>query len=45
MKNTLARRIRAHRDRSAFYRALNSAEPSMRQELLAAAARQNNSIG
>ena len=38
-RTSLSRRLRAHRDRSAFERALRSASPAMQQELIAAAAR------
>ena len=41
MTNKFARKLRARRDRSEFNRALNSASPSMQQELLAAASRQS----
>jgi hypothetical protein len=39
-RNTLSARLRQRRQRIEFERALNSASPSMRSELLAAAARQ-----
>jgi hypothetical protein len=40
MTSKITRRLRSRRDRSEFNRALNSASPAMRQELIAAAARQ-----
>jgi hypothetical protein len=39
--HVLARKLRQRRDNREFERALRSATPSMRQELYAAAARQN----
>jgi hypothetical protein len=41
MKNRIAQRMRARRARMGFERALETASPSMRQELIAMAARQN----
>jgi hypothetical protein len=41
MKNRIARRVRAHRARIEVNRVFDTADPSMRQELLAAAAHQN----
>jgi hypothetical protein len=41
MKSRIAQRVRAHRARIDFNRALETAGPSMRQELLAMAAGQN----
>jgi hypothetical protein len=41
MKIRIARRVREHRARIEFNRVFDAAEPSMRQELLAAATRQN----
>jgi hypothetical protein len=41
MKHRIARRVREHRARVEFYRAYDRADQSMRQELLAAAARDN----
>jgi hypothetical protein len=40
-KSSIARRIRAHRARVEFNRVFDSADPAMRQELIAAAAHQN----
>jgi hypothetical protein len=40
-KSSITRRIRAHRARIEFNRVYDSADPSMRQELIAAAAYQN----
>jgi len=41
MKNRFSQRLRAHRDRVEFNRAIANADPSMRKELLAAAAAQD----
>jgi hypothetical protein len=41
MKHRIAKRVRAHRERVEFNRIFDTADPSMRQELIAAAARQN----
>ncbi|HEY1486338.1 MAG TPA: hypothetical protein VGF84_09545 [Micromonosporaceae bacterium] len=43
MKNRIAQRMRARRARLGFVRALDAADPSMRQELIALAARQDRS--
>jgi hypothetical protein len=40
MNTKMSRKIRARRERSQFNAALNSASPSMQQELIAAATRQ-----
>jgi hypothetical protein len=41
-RNTISRRLRQRRDGREFDRALRNASPAMRQELLAAAARQSS---
>jgi hypothetical protein len=41
MKHRIARRVRAHRARIEYNRVFDMADPSMRQELIAAAAHQN----
>lgn len=43
-RRTLSNRLRERRQRLEFERALYSASPSMRTELLAAAARQHNGL-
>ena len=44
MKNRIAQRMRARRARLGFERALQNADPSMRQELVAVATRQGRII-
>jgi hypothetical protein len=41
MKTRIAQRMRARRQRLGYQRALATADPSMRQELIALATRQN----
>jgi hypothetical protein len=41
MKNRIAQRVRNRRARLGFERALEGADPSMRQDLIAAATRQD----